>query len=597
MLGEPGHGKSSFCKKMVYEYCKNGTSPKMFYFSLNPNDSSIIDKNKLILENIFKIEDIKLGIEELRNSIVFLDGFDELYMAIQDTNCKNINDFLNITLKLSQKYNFKAVVTSRKSCINIKDKRLFNKNIPIINLAGLTYHQQKNWIEKYNKLSEIKYDINKLEIMYENERIKELIQIPILFQLIVDNDVDLNIQNQVELYNNIFEEIIICREHETIRTENEFTVQNELEQIAFSIFKDTDKHTVMKNEDLEIENAKKLRIIISFYFKNEIKSNIHIVEFIHRSFYQYYLAYYIYHNISEIKKNQDSTELRNFLKKLWYRKLDRDTLEFVEQISKFEENTFEDEDIRIILDEAGNMDSWCVINEDIQDYQALDENINQPYEKQTNIFSNILSILCFLKIPIGLDISNEEKIITLLKMFKTKGNFEYIKIKSDSHHIDLSRIDLSYANLNDADLSNVNLSSANLINANLVSADLSNANLVGADLSYAYLYDTYLNNANLINGYLFDADLSYADLSYANLIDAYLYGADLSDANLSDANLRGANLRDADLSGADLSDADLTNADLTNADLSGSYLINTNLTGTDIIDANLDDIYLDDIDS
>lgn len=42
LLGKHDYGKSSFCKKMIYDYYYSKTVQKAFYFNLNPNNSSII---------------------------------------------------------------------------------------------------------------------------------------------------------------------------------------------------------------------------------------------------------------------------------------------------------------------------------------------------------------------------------------------------------------------------------------------------------------------------------------------------------------------------------------------------------------------------
>jgi uncharacterized protein YjbI with pentapeptide repeats len=138
--------------------------------------------------------------------------------------------------------------------------------------------------------------------------------------------------------------------------------------------------------------------------------------------------------------------------------------------------------------------------------------------------------------------------------------------------------DLSYANLSDTDLSHAYLSGADLSDAKIVGANLYDAKLSDADLSFANL-----SSANLSNAKIFDANLSFANLSGADLSQAYLTFADISNADLPDSNLTGANLTGADLSNADLSGADLSGADLSKADLSSA-----NLSGADLSDVKID---------
>ena len=120
-------------------------------------------------------------------------------------------------------------------------------------------------------------------------------------------------------------------------------------------------------------------------------------------------------------------------------------------------------------------------------------------------------------------------------------------------------------------LNKVDLSNQFLGNTRVSGADLSDANLFYASLSGASLPAANLSNASLSNADLTGASLPAADLSNASLSNADLTGANLSGANLSGANLSDAILSHANLSGADLSDANLTGADL-------SYLRRDNRT-------------------
>lgn len=113
--------------------------------------------------------------------------------------------------------------------------------------------------------------------------------------------------------------------------------------------------------------------------------------------------------------------------------------------------------------------------------------------------------------------------------------------------------------------------------------------LLGANLSYSSLRFARLNLANLGGANLREANLGGANLSGANLRDAKLAGADLRDANLQDANLDGADLRDANLNGADLSGANLRGANLRDANLRDASLNEADLRSTNLRDTNLKD--------
>lgn len=83
--------------KMVSDFCERKFCPKeikkVFSFSLNPTAWIKEPENPLKVKNIFilpnkqimlngKHQNIILGIEYLKESLIFLDGHDELYLRL-----------------------------------------------------------------------------------------------------------------------------------------------------------------------------------------------------------------------------------------------------------------------------------------------------------------------------------------------------------------------------------------------------------------------------------------------------------------------------------------------------------------------------------
>lgn len=106
LLGEPGHGKSSLCMKMVSDFCERKFCPKeikkVFSFSLNPTVWIKELENSLDVKNIFilphkqimlngKYNDVILDKEYLEESLIFLDGYDELYLKLQEYSKNTIS--------------------------------------------------------------------------------------------------------------------------------------------------------------------------------------------------------------------------------------------------------------------------------------------------------------------------------------------------------------------------------------------------------------------------------------------------------------------------------------------------------------------------
>lgn len=122
LMGEPGHGKSSFCKMTIYDYiCKKSSinTCNMFLVRLNKCKNLISNDKKLDIHNVLIDDKIasKNNILHLKNSLIFLDGYDEIYMTLKDINISTLN-FIDSLNELSNELNSHIVLTTRKSCID-----------------------------------------------------------------------------------------------------------------------------------------------------------------------------------------------------------------------------------------------------------------------------------------------------------------------------------------------------------------------------------------------------------------------------------------------------------------------------------------------
>lgn len=131
--GQPGDGKTTFCKKAVYAHCKEGwlgKASQVLWLSLNPNDNGGQIKSgmsgKLNLERAFCIngssnltdDSFFINPSKLQQSLIIFDGYDELTDSIQnDEEANDFDKFLIKVRELAVKYHFNAIITSRTMCI------------------------------------------------------------------------------------------------------------------------------------------------------------------------------------------------------------------------------------------------------------------------------------------------------------------------------------------------------------------------------------------------------------------------------------------------------------------------------------------------
>lgn len=522
--GEPGHGKTTLCRKAVYEYgmdqfCKDKTN--VFWFRLNPTFAEgIIEYGRLVLKNAFcwgdpEIESISRILpeenkKEYQNSVVFLDGYDELKAQLHGINL-NLTDFIRTAEKFARTYHMHIVITTRTRSLSDEGEL----NIPSFQFAPISKDKQDAWIEKNDP--GYKEDFKALRSS-SSEKMEEMLGIPILFRMVVKAKLkSTTAKNVVDLYDTLFKATMERRA--TDSAEMSYW-RGKYEQFAYEIYCNDEQFADIQDEQRADE------FLYMFHLKGEGKQH---VEFLHRSFYQYFLAHFLYRKMSEV---EDEESAEAFLCCLAERQIDKDVLNYIQQIQEKKPDVTQEKCEQIIktLEQTD-----AVIERALKASNEGGNAEKHRLRRCNNIFVNALSICCVVA-------SNRFK-ISLQKRYT------------------VHRLIRSY-NSENMWLESVDLSEANLDNANLRGVYLNHAILNDASLESIHLEMSYLNDV-----YLADAILNYADLSNVQLKRTTLTSVDLHGANLCGTDLRGANLREADLTGTNLNGADLTEASLNGADL------------------------------
>lgn len=503
--GEPGHGKTTLCRKAVDGYlskrfCEGKTN--VFWFRLNPHFAEdIIQGGKFVLKNAFCWGDPDVTVEkislednekEYTNSVVFLDGYDELKAQLHGVN-KNLQDFITVAKKIAQKYGMHIVITTRTRSLEDEGKL----NIPILQFAPISEKRQDVWIEQ--NASDYKEDFGALRA--SSEEMREMLGIPILFRMVVHARLQSTAaKNVVELYDTLFEATMERRAEDSTKTDD---WRARYEQLAYEIYCNDETFADMRNEELPED------FLYMFYLKGEGEQH---VEFLHRSFYQYFLAYFLYHKMAAVK---DEISAEDFLCCLAERRIDADVLEYIRQIQMNQQKITEKicEQIVDVLEQTGTII--------VKALEVRNKNGNaeqHPLIRCENLLVNALNICCIVASA-------------------SEGKFAVSLYKKKNIHQSMRKYDCRFIYL--------------------VGVELSGADLEYADLSFADLSGANLSFANLNLAKLGGIDLNYADLGRVNLS-----GADLRRAGLGNADLRSADLRNVDLRSADLNSADLRGADL-----------------------------------
>ena len=340
--GQPGDGKTTFCKKAVYAHCQEGwlkAASHVLYFSLNTNKSSLIyeDKKKgdkrFDLANAFCLKE-KHGeyicdISQLKHALIIFDGYDELSDELGEVpGFERINIFEEVCVRardLAKKYEANIIITSRTMCIKDDLDSFMEENLPYIaSFAPMTIAQQEAMVDRMIEVdeemagrakqdgddktaSEIKTDIAELRKyqkqvlrkLRKKEQLKNLLRIPSLFRMIVTIRFDdkNNAQTFAGLYGDLFHKLMTWKQPEGGQSalEKEEQYIKKYEEIASRIFYyGSDTCPFSPNDELD----DKRELIYKFLTKHA-GTDTGQLGFLHRSFYQYFLARYI---VSEIER-------------------------------------------------------------------------------------------------------------------------------------------------------------------------------------------------------------------------------------------------------------------------------------------------------
>lgn len=565
IYGEPGHGKSLLCDKAVVDFCQGefleGKASNVLAVSLNTGHNRTIINNKEVeLENalVWKAnKKQKFSFEDCQGALLFLDGFDEFIDEAKraDTNIKNIYDFMENVKDIAVNNDIHIVVLSRTVAV-YDYLKVLSEVCYSFELSPISKEQQDKWLDEHNEYGDYKEDLRTLQ---NNEDMRKLLGVPLLFRLIVHNRFKNVSSNVVELYDNLFATLLRNRhitEHIKIQL-----ISEKLMELAYRVYC-TNTHTAnyykskLVNDSNDNKDEPDYSLLLSFYVSvyNDRK-----IGFSHRTFYQYYLAKYIYSTI--IKATDENVEYAIGL--LAERELDETVRQYLILLRKNEDETTIHANLEKMVEALSRTEAHLNLRPQIESGDADKSRILRSQNIYRNIFYFVAIFSHIIKSPI------KGKLDIMIRKYRSEG----IVLLSEGDKR--------------ADLKGACLAGAYLKNAKLIGADLTNADLRGADLRGVQLTKAFLNIAKLIQANLREALLSDAKMIEATLDGAYLKFAVLRGTDLTQASMRAIDLTGADLTGAIMNNARMRGADLTGADLTGAKLNHTFLRGADLRGAKL----------
>lgn len=594
--GAAGIGKTSLVSRLIADTYGDSDTPN----NLNENEvyPIILRKHYSKFDNIdaqrmpIEVFEKILNVTEMNldNSLIILDGLDELTLLSTEFNC---NEFLkNLSIELERFSNTKVLITSRPmDKIDVDIENVGIKSVVWEKEQILTWCDnfkkasekvsEKNWckafVDNYDELEKNDPDGNKMDIF----------KAPVILYLACHSDSKISANETIgEFYDTVFRKIAsryhiekddsasVFLDNEDDKNANiinwQFTkelayqmfLHNTLILSDLKLIENAENRTaevlvkrgiIANKNDLEIDKLKYLAVT---HFAKETTSEKGI-EFAHKTVYEYFTAVKLYEDyFAEItedypenfkKKDALGNEITplenvwtNIIEAFRYKFIDEDIFNYLNKM-----------ELPVYNGKAKDKGKCFDFNTFVKYFvEGMEQKILADLEIKSRV-KEYAVISAILTTQISLAFRN-------LTWFLTERENGF---HNEDDNMACKNFDELVSNFcGDLNLKNWKLSEAYLSRAELCFADLCFAKLSEADLGEADLSDVDLS----------EADLSEAKLSGADLSGAYLRGADLGRAELFRANLSRADLSRADLGGAYLSEADLRGADLSEAKLRGA---------------------------
>lgn len=604
VLGFPGQGKSSFCKKAIYDIIHNirPVAKDVYLIKLK----KIINVKKLIYNPLDIIRDylidetgISLSIKELKSSIIILDGLDELFMK-DGLNMSEIDTFCSeIIRSVEDDSEIKIILTSRYGYIDL-ERISIKRNVLILQLSAFDLSQQITWLNIFKKFHpEVSLSVEDLKDIYPNEEdeenlhdlshIQELIDQPILLHMVATSNIDIRQKaNKAYVYDMLFTKLIDRNWAKEGQIENLLGLEKDhlreiVGDIAIAIFH-SDQGFISKNELQNLESVKrittKLRIkdlantlkitMIAFYFQEAggqtdsitIDKDNYGIEFLHKSLQEYMAAEKIWKTfrlfeieIPVLRKfliNSSEEALKElfnvFSPKLLSSEISNYLLEIINNESSEIKNRIASR-LEVFFEEL-------IVRDFFQEYHQ-DKRVS-PIELSLNTFYGFWFVLSNLDTKQNFLTQEIKEKFGFLMGCLTKKN----KLKINLSYQDLSGLDLSFSYFHNLNLEYSNLSQTNF----------SYLYCNGVKFKGSILYRTKFDNSFI------SMSRYYFSISYKRYFEQDLEGVDFSRNIFSRVDFNNLKMNETAFNNSKLENVSFVNSNLRSSNFYSCYLMDVDFT-------------------
>ena len=549
ILGLPGSGKSSLVSYLAGKYFEHNKEHIFVRLSKLAKADSLLDA-------ICKYLNVEQ--EYLENKFLVLDGLDEINFTndAESLLINFINDIKNLCV------NTKIFITVRDNYVDIEDLKYipYYAQCYIVQIMHFGLMQMIDFHYKYTKEN---ISLQRLRVLQQE---KKVLGIPLLLYIVYSLNIDLmNEHDKYRLYQKIFS--IQNGIYDKCNTGDggydivgkKFTIEDKesfhaiAQEIAYEMFL---KNTLMiMQDDIEsqikeskyTERSKMCYLYNNFYERLDKK-----IGFIHKSFYEYFLAEYIGNRLNEIYYDNISLDekYRLMCNLFCIREIGEEVYEHL--LIKLEDESYIGTDAYVKFlskyivfamynggcnnrrEKLGllrtqailffNILKFCTVVSKIRDKYFIDNHeVELPIEELHNICNEIVNIeqQGYLK-PRLLD-----------GVFFKGSIWQEINLKVLGFKRD-----------------NVNI--INIKNSIMIGAKIACMNFINSNLNGMYFLFSTIENCRFEGDNLRNCDFRRCEISRTQFINGIFENANFRYAILRDVNFRGTNLNGTDFSNSTL---------------------------------------------
>lgn len=568
IIGPPGIGKTSIVCYLADKY-KNDPDVIILRF----NDWTEKEWADLLYKThgkthgslLAKAIICKLGVTEkdLQNKLLILDGFDEIKYY------SDSNDLLNsFLLQIRNIQGLHVIITSRENYINIKEIKFQN----IVRLRPFDEEKIKKYAKKITGCNKF----NKKSIGDT-----EVYGIPVILYMALTSGIDISKEeNRCSAYEKIFslDGGIFDRfatesdpgydeyaSHDIAFIKEAF--YNILCKTAYVMFENAFEGVFIdrgKYEEIINEEGNKMPSKTSLWYDfpiDNLYEKGNIIQFVHKSIYEYFAAEYLYkkiidytlwqYNFSQNKHYLSNKKRQRLLrprmiktgKILLASYLKRGSLSIeILDFLKYKIHMLSCKDLGKLYFE--NVFCDMIINGMMSGNKYYED--GYILENETIIFSNILKFL-HLWVDTNTDVirikkAALQKITVYINLVSNLIRCSNIPLQfySATSKLDLSNFDLrgcDFSNItvpSDTNFSNSILTNVTFNNSILTGCKFENTTAIGAIMQNADLRHTNFRNANVIKANFSGADISQSNFACSSVAEAILTGAKTEKADFRD---------------------------------------------------------------